>query len=190
MNKAFILFMLKVSVALLIITSLEWGYGVYLRQQLLDSLAATKSQSHQPDSLPTVQKLKQLDAYGAIESQPLFIEGRKPLVGQDNADTSNVANLNLPDWKLTGIYSTEKGMTALFRRVKKQAVKGNYLKLKQNDKLVGWVLTKIQQDRVILVRGEQRKQMMLRVPGKKQRQQKKRGNTSFVKKKNAKTKNN
>ena len=79
-------------------------------------------------------------------------------------DEKTAATANNFDWQLNGVYSSKKGLAALFSRSTSKVPKDNYRKISTGADLDGWKLTEIQKDRAILKQGDQQKELLLRKP--------------------------
>ena len=66
------------------------------------------------------------------------------------------------DWELMGIYSTEKGLSALFNRQSGKTAKDKYRRIALGADLDGWKLTEVHQDKVLVKQGDQQKELLLR----------------------------
>ena len=66
------------------------------------------------------------------------------------------------DWQLSGVYTTKKGLSALFSRFPTKGAKDNYRKIGVGADLDGWKLDKILEDRAVLKQGSQQKELPLR----------------------------
>ena len=115
--------------------------------------------------MPGIELTQQSEeSYADLVARPLFIKGRRPVdePSPEEAQAINVANTF--DWQLNGVYSTKKGLSALFSRSTSKVPKDNYRKISTGADLDGWKLTEIHKDRVILKQGSQQKELLLRKP--------------------------
>lgn len=100
--------------------------------------------------------LPPLERFNAVVERPLFVQGRRPVVSEDDA----TAELEKPfDAQLHGIVAGPDGVLVL---LKDKA--GHHHKLRLNEKADGWVLTEIGKDRVVLTRGEAKVELLLQKP--------------------------
>ena len=94
-----------------------------------------------------------------IRARPLFWQSRRPSVG-DNAETGPDAEGEpagqLKDFKLLGVFGSgdTAGIIAL--------VKGNKRRILQGERFMGWTLDAVEPNRVILVDGERREELVLK----------------------------
>ena len=140
----------------------EWLYNVWAEHSTLSSLKPVATIiAH--DDMPHIDLTKQTeDSYVDMVSRPLFMSGRKPV---DEPSPENVQNTLTPiifDWDLNGVYTTTKGLSALFSRSKTKIAKDNYRKIRLGADLDGWKLTEIHEDKVLLNQGTQQKELPLR----------------------------
>jgi hypothetical protein len=113
--------------------------------------------------MPHIDLTKQTeDSYVDMVSRPLFMSGRKPVDEPNPEDIQNTAAPIIFDWDLNGVYTTTKGLSALFSRSKTKIAKDNYRKISLGADLDGWKLTEIHEDKVLLIRGTQQKELPLR----------------------------
>ena len=151
------------SVCALIIIG-EWFYAVQAQKQTLNStIAAEIKVSH--DEMPTIALTRQPEEnYADLVTRPLFIKGRRPVDQPRPADAEAIIVADIVDWQLNGIYTTKKGLSALFSRSTLTAAKDNYRKLTVGTDLNGWKLMEIHKDKVLLKQGDQQKELLLRKP--------------------------
>jgi len=153
-----------VCVMLILIITGEWFYAVQVQKQALTStISAETTQSD--DEMPDIELTQESEeSYEDLVVRPLFIKGRKPVdePSAEEAQTNAVANSF--DWQLNGVYSTKKGLSALFSRTTSKVPKDNHRKLIAGANLDGWKLTEIHKDKVILKQGSQQKDLLLRKP--------------------------
>ena len=154
------------SVCILVIFG-EWFYAVRVQKQALNSTI-----SAQPalalDEMPGIDLTRQPEAaYADLVARPLFIKGRRP-VNEPPPETvqaaADAAAAHTFDWQLNGVYTTKKGLSALFSRSTSKVAKDNYRKIIAGTDLDGWKLTEIHKDRVLLKLGDQQKELLLRKP--------------------------
>jgi hypothetical protein len=148
---------------ILIITG-EWFYAVQVQKQTLTSTISPET-TQSDDEMPDIELTQESEeSYEDLVVRPLFIKGRKPVdePSAEEAQTNAVANSF--DWQLNGVYSTKKGLSALFSRATSKVPKDNHRKLIAGANLDGWKLTEIHKDKVILKQGSQQKDLLLRKP--------------------------
>lgn len=100
--------------------------------------------------------LPPLERFNAIVERPLFIQGRRPVVAEGDAPAEREKPF---DAQLHGIVAGPDGVLVL---LKDKA--GRHYKLRQNDKMDGWVLAEIGKDSVVLMRGEAKVELPLQKP--------------------------
>lgn len=156
-----------VCLMLILIIIGEWFYAGWTQKQVLMAITAPEKKSAH-DEMPTIELTKQTEAgYTDLVTRPLFIKGRKPVdePTPEEAQASAAAAVAVVfDWELSGIYTTHKGLAALFNRSKSKAAKDNYRKISVGADLDGWKLTEISADRAVLKQGAQEKELLLRKP--------------------------
>jgi len=164
MNSKLVSVLTAVCVMLILIITGEWFYAVQVQKQALTStISAETTQSD--DEMPDIELTQESEeSYEDLVVRPLFIKGRKPVdePSAEEAQTNAVANSF--DWQLNGVYSTKKGLSALFSRATSKVPKDNHRKLIAGANLDGWKLTEIHKDKVILRQGSQQKDLLLRKP--------------------------
>ncbi len=140
----------------------EWLYNVWAEHSTLSSLTpvATKT-AH--DDMPHIDLTKQKeDSYVDMVARPLFMAGRRPVDEPSPEDIQNTVAPIIFDWELNGVYTTAKGLSALFSRSKTKKAKDNYRKISLDADLDGWKLTEIHEGKVLLTQGTQQKELPLR----------------------------
>ena len=95
-------------------------------------------------------------------ARPLFMAGRRPVDEPSPEDIQNTVAPIIFDWELNGVYTTAKGLSALFSRSKTKKAKDNYRKISLDADLDGWKLTEIHEGKVLLTQGTQQKELPLR----------------------------
>ena len=142
----------------------EWFYAVRAQKHVLTSTTSMEAKvSH--DEMPGLELTRQSEAsYTDLVSRPLFIKGRKPVDEPSPEEEQTIAVANNFDWQLSGVYTTKKGLSALFSRSNSKVPKDNHRKISIEADLDGWKLTEIHQDKAILKQGSQQKELLLRKP--------------------------
>jgi hypothetical protein len=168
MNSKLIILLISVCAVLLLIISAEWFFAEQSQQKLLATTNAT-AKNTPPDEMPGVELTKRPEeSYDDLVSRPLFIKGRKPVDEPKPDDAQTPAIAMVFDWELNGVYTKNKGLTALFSRSKVKVPKDNYRKVAVGGDLDGWKLAEIHKDKVILMQGGAQKELLLRKPKPKQ----------------------
>ena len=163
MNNKFVSILASVCIVCVLIIIGEWFYAVRAQKQALTSTASVETKiAH--DEMPGIELTRQSEeSYEDLVARPLFIKGRRP-VDEPSPEEAQAIKAITFDWQLNGVYSTEKGLSALFSRSKSKVPKDNYRKITAGADLDGWKLIEIHKDRAILKQGEQQKELLLRKP--------------------------
>ncbi|MDD1628588.1 MAG: hypothetical protein LUQ26_14120 [Methylococcaceae bacterium] len=164
MNNKLVSILASVCIVCVLIIVGEWFYAVQTKKNALASSTSTETKlSH--DEMPDIELTRQSeDSYVDLVARPLFIKGRKPVDEPSPEEVQNMAVANIFDWQLNGIYTTKKGLSALFSRSKSKVAKDNHRRVGIGADLDGWKLTELHQDRVILNQGNEQKELLLRKP--------------------------
>jgi hypothetical protein len=164
MNSKLVSVLASVCIVCTLIIIGEWFYAARAKKLALSSTtsAGTKISN---DEMPGIKLTRQSeDSYADLVARPLFIKGRKPVDEPSPEDAQPIAEPNKFDWELNGVYSTKKGLSALFSRSTSKVPKDNYRKIRTGADLDGWKLTEIYEDKAILKQGSQQKELLLRKP--------------------------
>ena len=170
MNNHFIKLASIICIALLLIIVGEWAFAHLSEQQLLES-SSVKAQTAPADEMPSINLTEQAEeSYTDLVERPLFITGRRP-VDEPASSTSPTQTVmgGMPanfDWQLSGVYTKDKRLFALFShaKVKLPKAKDNFRKLSVGESLEGWQVFEIKLDRVILKQSANQKELLLRKP--------------------------
>ena len=142
----------------------EWFYAVQAQKQTL-ALTSAAETTPSDDEMPEIELTqKSEESYEDLVARPLFIKGRKPVDEPNPEEAQNVAEARSFDWQLNGVYTTKKGLSALFSRPTSKVPKDTHRKLSTGGDLDGWKLTEIHKDKAILKQGDQQKDLLLRKP--------------------------
>lgn len=142
----------------------EWLYAEQSRKQILTTSIPTEKKVAN-DEMPNIELTRQSEeSYADLVARPLFIKGRKPVDEPSPEEIQNMAVANVFDWQVNGIYTTKKGLSALFSRSKSKIAKDNHRRVLIGGDLDGWRLAEIQSDKVILNQGNEQKELLLRKP--------------------------
>jgi hypothetical protein len=164
MNSKLMSVLAIVCTVLVLIIIGEWLYAVQAQKRTL-APTASKETKISLDEMPVIELSRRTEeSYTDLVVRPLFIKGRKPVYEPSHEEAQGIAAANIFDWQLNGVYSTKKGLSALFSRSTSRVPKDNYRKLTANADLDGWKLTEIHKDRVLLKQGSQLKELLLRKP--------------------------
>jgi hypothetical protein len=164
MNNKLVPVLASVCIVCALIIIGEWLYAMQAQKQILTSSTSTETKiSH--DEMPDIELTRQSeDSYVDLVARPLFIKGRKPVDEPSPEEVQNMAVTNIFDWELNGVYTTKKGLSALFSRSKSKVAKDNHRKVGIGADLDGWKLTELHQDKAILNQGNEQKELLLRKP--------------------------
>ncbi len=161
MNSRAIKTLLALCVLLLIIFLIEWGIAASSGEQT-DGVDSVPGQTaDQEIELPELKLAKQsLEAFADMVERPLFIEGRRPVIIEENENGLEEQG-EIDDLMLMGVYTVEGHQVALFSQT---GAGKNYIKKTEGEEVSGWLLKEIQTDRVTLERAGNQQSMMLRKP--------------------------
>ena len=164
MNSKFVTLLAAVCLVLVLIILGEWLYADHAEREALNSATAPEKKVAK-DEMPVIETNRQPEAsYTDLVARPLFLKGRRP-VDEPSPDEEQAAVAPVVfDWELNGVYTTQKGLSALFSRSKAKVAKDNYRRLKVGADLDGWKLTEVRTDRALLTQGAQQKELLLRKP--------------------------
>ena len=164
MNTKLISVLAQVCLVCALIIIGEWFYAVQAQKQTL-ALTSAAETTPSDDEMPEIELTqKSEESYEDLVARPLFIKGRKPVDEPSPEDAQNVAEARSFDWQLNGVYTTKKGLSALFSRSTSKVPKDTHRKLSTGGDLDGWKLTEIHKDKAILKQGDQQKDLLLRKP--------------------------
>ncbi len=159
LNIKLISLLLAVCTVLAVIAVAEWAYAEFSYRELLASIDDIDETEDEAETLPEIKLAeKPLESYSHMVNRPLFTEGRKPVEEVDNKPTEEfTGNIEL---ELTGIVETPEGTTAMLRDKLKQK---NY-RARKGDNVEGWDVDDVLDEKVIVRRGANRKELPLRKP--------------------------
>ena len=164
MNRKRLYMLGTICITCILIILSEWFYVLWVQNNTLIS-ADAKSTELSLDEMPAIELLRQPEeSYVDLVNRPLFIKGRKP-VNEPLPESMlpSQAVTNTFDWQLNGVFTTPKGLSALFSRSAKTG-KNAYRKIMIDADLDGWKLTEIHMDRVLLELNNQSKEVVLLKP--------------------------
>ncbi len=165
MNSNIIKLLLALCVMLLIILFIEWRVSEPAVYQNIETPTSEGKPQNQPQKLAVIELSKgSVDTYSQMVDSPLFIKGRRPVIGGIEETVSQDVG-RIEDLFLVGIYSVEEHLIALFN---KKGPDRKYLKKAKGDDVSGWMLAEIKADKVILERDGKKQTLMLRAPKPKQ----------------------
>lgn len=164
MNSKIMSLLVSVCIVCVLMITGEWFYAVQAQKHALTS-PASPGKKISNDEMPIIELSRQPEeSYADLVARPLFINGRRPVDEPSPEEAQNAAAANIFDWELNGVYTTKKGLSALFSRSKSKVAKDNHRRISAGADLDGWKLTEIRTDRAILTQGVQQKELLLRKP--------------------------
>ena len=162
MNSKLIKILLATCLVLVVILLAEWTYANYSNKELLSSMDNIEQQPYVDDKLPEIDlSMIPIEHYAEMIARPLFIQGRKPVVEDQNEVVEVLLDTgDIDDWVLVGIYSINKQFFASFksREEKKHRSK------QEGDDISGWKIKEILAEKVIVVRAGKQQIIQLRKP--------------------------
>lgn len=166
MNIKLIKLLSAVCAVLLLVIACEWLYAKYAQKHTLELINSVEASKYKIDEMPRIELSRQAEVnYADLVARPLFIKGRRPVdEPRPEEEQAAIAASETFDWLLNGVYSTKKGLSALFSRSKTTAAKDNHRKIIEGNAIDGWTLTEIKKDRVIMTQGNDHKELLLRKP--------------------------
>ncbi|MDD5462796.1 MAG: hypothetical protein PHG00_14385 [Methylococcales bacterium] len=166
MNTRLVSVLAIVCAVLVLIIFGEWFYARQTQKRLLAPITSTEIKISL-EEMPVIKlSERSAESYSDMVDRPLFIKGRKPVDEPPSAEEAQglAAAENIFDWRLDGVYSSKKGLFALFSRPKLEVPKDNFRKLTMNNTLNGWKVAEIHKDKVLLKQGTQQKELLLQKP--------------------------
>ena len=164
MNIKLVFSLASICVICVFIITGEWLYAGWAQNSIMKSIMLNDVKTSLEEMPQIDLHKKPQESYLNFVARPLFIKGRRPVdeSSQEDAFTQNVETPVVFEWELVGIYSTGKGLSALFSRESGKTAKDKYRRVSLLNDLDGWKLTEVHQDKVILKQGEQLKELLLR----------------------------
>jgi hypothetical protein len=142
----------------------EWFFAVRSQKHILTTTMPAQTKIAQ-DEMPGIELTRQPEeSYADLVTRPLFIKGRRPVDEPSPEEVKTNETANNFDWQLNGVYSTKKGLSALFSRSSPKGPKDNHRRIITGADLDGWKLAEIHKDKAILKQGGQQKELLLRKP--------------------------
>jgi hypothetical protein len=162
MNSKLIVGLASICIACTLSIIGEWIHATWTEKSILTLLTSTDKKLS-PNEMPHIElNVQTEESYVDLVARPLFIKGRKPV---DEPTPEAAQNGLVPvifDWELNGVYTTAKGLSALFSRSKTKVSKDNYRKIGIGSDLDGWKIVEIYQDKALLKKGAKEKELLLR----------------------------
>ena len=164
MNSKLVSTLASLCIVLILIIIGEWFYAARAQKLALSPTTSADTKISY-DEMPDIALTRQSEErYEDLVTRPLFLKGRRPVDEPTPEEVKNSAAANTFDWQLNGVYTTKKGLSALFSHSTSKVRKDNYRKITTGADLDGWKLTEILKDRAILKQGNQRKELLLWKP--------------------------
>jgi hypothetical protein len=165
MNIKLIKLLASACAVLMLIIVCEWLYAKHVQNRTLEIITSVEAPKYQIDEMPRVELSRQPEEnYADLVARPLFIKGRRPVDEPHSDEEQAIAASETFDWMLNGVYSTKNGLSALFSRTRTRVPKDNHRKITEGNAIDGWTLTEIKKDRVIMMQGNDQKELLLRKP--------------------------
>ncbi len=159
LNTKLLSFLLIGCLILAVLVIAEWWYASYSYQSLLTSIEDIDEVADEIETMPEIQLAENpLESYSAMVNRPLFTEGRKPIEDAED-DTPLQEFTGNVELTLTGLVETPEGITVML-----QDSNNKHYRARQGDDAQGWEVVKIETDKVIIKRGSDRKELILRKP--------------------------
>lgn len=150
---------LAASAILAVVLLLEWAHfrseRANLRSRLATKVEANLAAAKRKDES---YGLPAIDEYSAMVDRPLFVEGRRPPEADEASAQASAMQTPLT-LKLMGVVFTPKEKLALL-----VDPKGKYKRARKNSVVDGWKLVEVDQDKVVLIQGEEQKELRLLKP--------------------------
>lgn len=159
-----------ICLVLMSIITLEWLIAKHSQQQLLNSIESPTQQTS-TDEMPVIKLDTQSEeSYADLVDRPLFIAGRKPVSETESEQQAAIVTNNF-DWRLSGVYTSKKGLMALLSRIiartpdpTGKTPTDNYRKVIVGGDVDGWKVAAIHADDILLTQGDTEKKLPLRLP--------------------------
>jgi hypothetical protein len=165
MNIKLIKLLASACAVLMLIIVCEWLYAKHGQKRTLELITSVEAPKYQIDEMPRIELSRHPEEnYADLVARPLFIKGRRPVDEPRPEEEQAIAASETFDWMLNGVYSTKNGLSALFSRSKTRVPKDNHRKITEGTAIDGWTLTEIKKDRVIMMQGNDQKELLLRKP--------------------------
>ena len=129
MNSKLVSVLASICLVLVLIIIGEWFYAMWSQKHTLTSSTSVETKIAD-DKMPGIELTGQTEeSYQDLVARPLFIKGRRP-VDEPGPEATGTIIVDKPfDWQLNGVYSTKKGLSALFSRSTSKVPKDNYRKI-------------------------------------------------------------
>ncbi|WP_031434576.1 hypothetical protein [Methylomarinum vadi] len=160
MNWNLIKLLLSVCAVLLLVLLLEWWLAGVSDRQRNDEPRPTQGADLQLE-LPEIKPpAMAAEMYADMVERPLFIEGRRPVVEEDEEESVQEVD-SVDDLELIGIYTDDNRLMALFS---KKGRDKKFLKKAQGEDIGNWLLQEVHADSVVLDKDGKRQTLLLRKP--------------------------
>jgi hypothetical protein len=159
LNIKLLSFLLICCLILAVIVIGEWWVASHSYQNLLTSVDEIDEVADEVETMPEIKLAEQsLESYSAMVNRPLFTEGRKPIEDSEESTPLQEFTGNV-ELILTGLVDMPGGVTAMLRDNNNK-----HYRAKQGEEAQGWEVARIETDKIIIERGSDRKELMLRKP--------------------------
>ena len=157
------------SVLIIILTLVQAHYSADYRQQLLQEIDNVQSSGFTLQAVPSTKfKENELGDFQEMLERPLFFDGRRPFVKQEDESAETVVEEVKPpeeiSMTLIGIVNAPAGVYALFNNQKAKAGEPKFQRLKQGQQINGWEIKDIKPDRVIISANKNSDEILLAKP--------------------------
>lgn len=167
----YILTLFFVSCSLLVLILIIWqgDHRESYRVTILQEIDNVKSSGFTLQELPSAKITQQaITDYHEMIERPLFFTGRVPFIPSDEQVDEREEEVIEPPDKITmlliGVINTPDHAYALFHNPKAKADEPKFQRLKQDEKINGWLIKEIKQDRVIISADENLDEILLAKP--------------------------
>lgn len=144
---------------LAVLVSAEWLWKTASQRSVQAKISGDAGGAAVPEqnAMPKAFELPPLEHFSGIVERPLFIQGRRPLAPVEEGPVEPEKSF---DAQLHGIVMAPDG--SMLALLKNKA--GRHYKLRVGEKLDGWELAEIAPDRVMMMRGESKRELLLQKP--------------------------
>jgi len=152
--------LIGICLLLLITLLIEWQLGKPAQQ--MSALVKAIDRDNSLVELPKLKITEQTaESYSQMVENPLFIQGRKPILVEGGGEQNEQVVGKIDDLSLQGLYSIQDKKIALFQAKGKDK---NYLKKSEGEDVAGWKLIEIKVDSVVMEQHGKQQTLMLRKP--------------------------
>jgi len=159
MNNNIIKGLLGFCLFLLLLLLIEWQLGITDEQNVAKSSQVAENKDLNIELPQLNLEKKPLASYAKMVESPLFIQGRKPIMTENEVQEEVISKVD--DLTLLGIYSIKEQKYALFYKKGKDS---EYIKRLEGEDVNGWQLIEIKTDSVVVEQHGNSETLMLRKP--------------------------